>query len=65
MKNSFEQAFKSGDVTLILRNVESDPAMWIVDIYRKGLIGRKKKGSYWFSSKEDAEEFVSNYSGKK
>jgi hypothetical protein len=62
MKNSFEQTFSgSSGETLILKNLDSDPTMWIVDIFKKSFLGKKKSGSFWFSHKIDAEEFVSKY----
>lgn len=64
MKKNFEQVFTVDGKTLVMRNVESDPAMWIVDILEKSFLGKKKMGSYWFSLKEDAEEFIRNYPRK-
>jgi hypothetical protein len=61
MKNTHDNFVSGSGEMITLTNTEYDPAMWIVEIFKKSLFGKKKTGSYWFSHKEEAEEFVSNY----
>ena len=51
----------SGNVQLVLINRMSDPAMWILSIYKKILFFKKKVTSYWFTGKEEAERFAEDY----
>ncbi len=64
MKNTNEKFISVKGETIILTNNESDPAMWIVEIFSKSFFGKKKTGSYWFSHKKDAEDFLSGYMKK-
>ncbi len=64
MKNTFEKFVSANGETVTLKNNESDPAMWIVEIFTKSIFGKKKTGSFWFSHKEDAEDFLSGYKKK-
>jgi hypothetical protein len=61
MKNTNEKFVSGNGETIILTNTEYDPAMWIVEIFKKSMFGKKKTGSYWFSHKGDAEDFVADY----
>ena len=58
MKNTDEKFVSAKGETITLKNNESDPAMWIVEIFSKSLFGKKKTGSYWFSGKKEAEDFL-------
>ena len=41
-----------------LVNRDSDPTMWILNVYKKILFFKKKVVSEWFSTKEDALDFA-------
>lgn len=41
-----------------LVNRDSDPTMWILNVYKKILFFKKKIVSEWFSTKEDALDFA-------
>ncbi len=64
MKSTLEKKEAANGDVLVLRNQNSDPGMWIVDVMKKSIFGKKKSGSYWFSSRQDAEEYIRNYKGK-
>jgi len=51
----------SGNIQLQLIHRASDPAMWILNIYKKILFFKKKISSYWFTGKEEAEKFAEDY----
>ncbi|MFZ1323376.1 MAG: hypothetical protein WAT71_17620 [Ignavibacteria bacterium] len=56
MKDFRQKASLNGK-TIELINRISDPAMWVVNIYKKFLFFEKKENSYWFSDKDEAEIF--------
>lgn len=47
----------SGKIIEII-NRDSDPTMWILNVYKKILFFKKKILSEWFSTKEDALDFA-------
>jgi len=53
----FRQKTSVNGKTFELINRISDPAMWIVNVYKKFLIFEKKENSYWFNDKDEAEIF--------
>lgn len=60
------QEFRTQDGhSVTLRNSIYDPMMWIVEVMKKSWLGKKKAGSYWFSCKEDAENFIKEMTGRR
>ncbi len=51
----------SGNIQLQLINRASDPAMWVLNIYKKILFFKRKITSYWFTGREEAEKFAEEY----
>ena len=51
----------SGNKEVVLVNRESDPISWIVYVYKKILFFKKRIASYWFVSRQEAEEYAANY----
>lgn len=60
----FSQKYSVNGKTFELLNRFSDPAMWIVNVYKKFLIFNKKESSYWFNDKEEAETFYNSMKSK-
>ncbi|MBP9192075.1 MAG: hypothetical protein KBF96_05950 [Ignavibacteria bacterium] len=55
----FEKEFSiSGNRKAVLTNSRKDPAMWILNVYKKILFFNKKTGSYWFYDQDEAEKFA-------
>ncbi len=62
MKDFEEVISNSGNRKVILSNTLSDPSMWIINVYKKILFFNRKIKSFWFNSKEDAEQFALEHS---
>ena len=60
--NNYEKTFSdSGNRKVVLINRLSDPAMWILYVYKKILFFKKKIATYWFTDKIEAETFAEEY----
>lgn len=62
MMKDFEKVYSdTGNKKVVLINRLSDPAMWVLSIYKRILFFKKKTGSYWFTGKDEAEKFALEY----
>ena len=60
--SDFKKIFSNtGNKSIVLVNRDSDPTMWILNVYKKILFFKKKIESYWFNDREDAEIFAAEY----
>ena len=53
-----ERITNSSGKIIELVNRDSDPTMWILNVYKKILFFKKRVMSEWFSTKEDALDFA-------
>lgn len=49
--------FDSGNNYITLTNRLSDPLMWILTVYKKKFLFKKKISSYWFNGESDAMKY--------
>lgn len=61
MKDLIKVVSDTGKQTIELVNRISDPAMWIIYVYKKFLFFKIKKSSYWFTNEEEAMKFAGSY----
>lgn len=60
--SDFKKVFSNtGNKSVVLVNRDSDPSMWILNVYKNILFFKKKIESYWFNGREDAERFAEEY----
>lgn len=60
--SDFKKVFSNtGNKSVVLLNRDSDPSMWILNVYKNILFFKKKIESYWFNGREDAERFAEEY----
>ena len=54
-----KEVIKSASGKLVeLIHRDSDPSMWIVNVYKKVIFFKKRISSKWFSDKEEALQYV-------
>lgn len=61
MKDLIKVISDTGKQTVEMVNRISDPAMWIIYVYKKFLFFKIKKSSYWFTNKEEALKFADGF----
>ncbi len=54
MKDTVKVIYDSGNNYITLTNRKSDPGMWIMNVYKKNFLFRKKTGTYWYTGEADA-----------
>lgn len=64
MKDFIQKTSVNGKSIELINRI-SDPAMWVVNVYKKILFLEKKEHSYWFCDKEEAEIFFNKLTTEK
>ncbi len=54
MEDSIKVLYDSGNNYITLTNRVSDPVSWIMKVYKKKFLFKKKIASYWFTGEADA-----------
>ncbi len=54
MEDSVKVLYDSGNNYITLTNRLSDPLMWILTVYKKKILFKKKITSYWFNGESEA-----------
>jgi len=54
MEDTVKVLCDSGNNYITLTNRLSDPLMWVLTVYKKKFLFRKKISSYWFNGEIDA-----------
>ncbi|MCY7360676.1 MAG: hypothetical protein LH629_01200 [Ignavibacteria bacterium] len=58
MKDTIKTIPNSNGINIKLINRSSDPAMWIINVYKKILFFNVKKSSHWFTNEAEAIKFA-------
>ncbi len=58
MKDINKVLSDKGNKEIVLINKKSDPAMWVINVYKKILFFKVKDASFWFNSEKDAVEYA-------
>lgn len=61
MKDLIKVISDTGKQSIEMVNRISDPAMWIIYVYKKFLFFKIKKSSYWFTNEVEALKFAEGY----